>query len=408
MFNNWYNSNTFKMNPKDSQSVRNWLSRLAPSTQKMAEFHLNRWLEWTSLNGGELAPYSPDDFVEYQKTAGNGEQFKILDLAQSYILTQTGTYNYKKNMYAYIRSFFMHNRAELPRDRGFNIRGDKPKNRGDLKPEEIRDVILSSNPMYQAIFLSMLQGGMGQEELTYWNENGWESLKEHLKQESDIIRVDLPGRKTRKFEKGFYTLLGPDAIQAIRNYLPHRPGGADAIFIAQGGGPPGKRAIRTYWLRHLRKLGIVTPRVNNDDHGYRTGKGLHELRDSFRSLWEKTPAKASVAEFIMGHTVDPLEYNKAFRDEVWVMKEYRKALPMLQILSSGRPYGKVDEDEIEKLRRKNEELQNRLNGYEVSIRQEFEAKNDKLNFKYNTLEKMVKELLSAQRKKIPFEAENEE
>ena len=92
------------------------------------------------------------------------------------------------------------------------------------------------------------------------------------------------------------------------------------------------------------------PKTKGSGLGFRIGKGLHELRESFRSLWEKSPAKASVAEFVMGYVVDPLFYNKAFRDEKWVRGEYEKALPMLQIMSSGRPFGQIEEDELESLR----------------------------------------------------------
>jgi hypothetical protein len=46
---------------------------------------------------------------------------------------------------------------------------------------------------------------------------------------------------------------------------------------------------------------------------------------------------------------DPLGCNKTFRDENRVRKEYVKALPMLQIMSSGRPFGQVGEDEVSKL-----------------------------------------------------------
>ena len=71
----------------------------------------------------------------------------------------------------------------------------------------------------------------------------------------------------------------------------------------------------------------------------------------------KSPAKASVVEFCMGHIVDPLEYNKAHHDEKWVRGEYRKALPMLQIMSSDTPFGKVDVDEVESLRAQVADLQ---------------------------------------------------
>ena len=50
----------------------------------------------------------------------------------------------------------------------------------------------------------------------------------------------------------------------------------------------------------------------------------------------------------MGHVIDKLGYNKAHQDDSWVIKEYVKALPMFQIMSSGRPFGQVDLDEVEK------------------------------------------------------------
>ncbi len=96
-----------------------------------------------------------------------------------------------------------------------------------------------------------------------------------------------------------------------------------------------------------RRIGVIDPIKRGAGRGHQTGKNLHELRDVFRSQWEKSPAKASVAEFLMGHVVDPLEYNKAHYDRKWVRKEYLNALPMLQLMSSGRPFGQVEEEKLE-------------------------------------------------------------
>ncbi len=63
------------------------------------------------------------------------------------------------------------------------------------------------------------------------------------------------------------------------------------------------------------------------------GKHLHELRDLFRTRWHKSAADPVVAEFLMGHQVDPLGYNKAMKDEGYTKIEYLKALPWLNILS---------------------------------------------------------------------------
>lgn len=346
------------MNLTDFDSVKRWGSRLKPESFRVALCVFRNWYLWLREDKTKFSDFTPDDLVEYQRNAGNGSQYDILDTAQEYIGTLRCRASYKRRILSGIRSFFMHNRAELPRDPSFIIRGDVERVIGRLGVEDIRKIILSCNPMYQAIFLSMFQGGMGIGEFEYWNLNGYESLKQQLKGDPDMIKVKLPGRKLGRNVRPFYTVIGLDAIDRIKKYLPHRPEDS-AIFINQIGKPVSRKAIQQYWIRHLRKLGYV-PKVNvgvgrRGDTSKRYGLNVHELRDCFRSQWEKSPAKGSVAEFMMGHQVDPLEYNKAFRDERWTRREYLKALPMLQIMSSGRPFGRVDEEEVERLRRELEE-----------------------------------------------------
>jgi len=232
----------------------------------------------------------------------------------------------------------------------------------------------------------MFQGALDQESFVYWNENGWEKLQEDLKGDSRIIRIDLPGRKRKKNRRPFYTLIGSDSITAIRNWLKLRPdmiplyedgkpklneGNEEIVipnpyvFTNQFDQPIKKGGLYTLWKRTLQRLGYVD-RPNGEGPVY-SGKGPHELRDTFRSMWEKSSAKASVAEFLMGHKVDSLEYNKAFRDESWTRGEYAKALPLLQLLSSGRPYGQIDEDELEKRDIEIENLQNRIKKLDAQL-----------------------------------------
>ena len=342
-------------------SVEKWLGRLAPSTAKMNRYELGYFMKWLESNGAHYSGHTPDQLIEYQRNATNKQQYDILDLVQRWVQSLKGRYETKRHRYNAVRSFFSHNRAYLPPDKSFKIRGDIPPVRAHLSADDVRSIVLTCNVMYQAIFLCLLAGGMGQEEFIWWSNNGLDKLEKDLMNEERIIRVDLPGRKSGRNQNGYYTLIGGDALEALKNWMAERSSmirekGVDtrSIFLNQFGGPINKPSVYTYWYRHLSKASLV---VAIERQGNRTGKNPHELRDTFRTLWEKSGAKSSVAEFAMGHVVDTLGYNKAHQDETWVRKEYRKALPYLNILSSTRAYGQVSEDRVEELESQLREMQ---------------------------------------------------
>jgi integrase len=341
------------------KSLENWLGRLSHDGARNGRYVFNNWVKWVRVNGSNFAQSTPDELVSFQAEAVGRDKYAILDLVQAYVGTLSGRRGSIKNKYTVIRSFFLHNRAELPSDRSFKVKGTVPKVNGDLKPEEFRSMVLSCNPVFRALFLCMGQGFMGEGEAIYWNKTGWAKLREDLKADPDIVRVDLPGRKSELNEKNYYTLIGPDAISALRLWLNERPSGAAAIFTNQHGDPLSKKAIYLYWHRHLLSLGLISKGVGPTN---RSGKNPHEIRDTFRSLWSKSPAKATVAEFMMQHETDPNEYDKAFRDEPYMRSEYRKALPWLNLMSSSRPYGQVSEDRIIELERQLEAAKAGQNG----------------------------------------------
>lgn len=324
-----------------------WLSRLSPNTHGATLRCFKMWMKWVKQSKTKFAKSTPDELIMYQQQSDNGSRFEILDgIVQPFVASKKGRVGYKVKLYTTIRSFFAHNRAELPKDPGFNLRPEVEKVRGTLTVEELRQIILSCKPAYQAMFLCMFQGAMGLEEITYWNQNGWESLKQQLDEKVKPVRVDLPGRKKARNVRPYHTYIGTDAITALRNYVDnHRPKNSKVIFPNRFGRAISKNALYLYWLRHLRKLGLVSLPVEGVKN-HRTGKNPHELRDLFRSQWEKSPASGTAAEYFMGHNIDPLEYNKAYRDQVWTRKEYLNAEPLLNIISSDRPYGKVSEDKV--------------------------------------------------------------
>ncbi len=338
------------------KTVDKWLGRMASSTGKTSMVFIRKFMRWLKENGGEFAEYTPDELVAYQKEAENSQRYDILEFIQSYVGQLDLRASSKKREYAALRSLFAHNRAELPKDPTFIIRSQHTPVQGILTVKEIRDMVLSCNKVYQAIFLTIFQGGIGLEEFNHWNLNGWDKLRQDLRGDPETIKIDFPGRFKLRVMKPFYTLVGSDAIKALKEWADVRPPSAEAIFTNQYGKPFSVRSIQLYWIRHLEKLGFIK-REKNGKSSNRYGKAPHEMRDVFRSQWEKSPAKASVAEFMMGHVVDPLHYNKACRDEDWVREMYLQALPMLQIMSSDTPFGKFNGKAVSKLQGRISELE---------------------------------------------------
>lgn len=368
------------MSVKESPAVKNWLSRISVSSHRARLAEFKSFMNWVRVNGDKFATMTPDDLLNYQRATNNGSQFEILDLIQKYILSSKGQrLNTKKTKLSIIKSFFLHNRAQLPQDPSFNLRGDKPRVQGILSPEEIKKVVLSSSAMYQSVFLAMLGGGMDQESFIYWSDNGWGKLKKDLSGDPEYIKVELPGRKKLKNEAPFYTLLGGDALDALKRWVKVRPKEASTIYVDQFKEPLTKAGIYSYWCRHLRKVGVIPSEKGSITSRY--GRNPHELRDVFRTLWSKSGAAAPVGEFLMGHSQpgDEYGYDKSYLDETYVLQQYRRALSYLNVMSGTKAYGQVSEDrvvelesELERLKRQLEEAKRGQNGKVEELEKRFD------------------------------------
>lgn len=348
-----------------------WLGRLKASTAKTAGSNFTRFMVWVGREGGKFSAYTPDQMIGFQRSANNEQRYELLDLAQRYIGSLEGRGGYVRNQYNCIRSFFAHSRAELPSDPTFKARGTVEKVVGHLDGGEIRDIVLSCNAMYQAVYMSMFSAALDREMFLYWNLNGLPQLREDLRRDPEVIKISLPGRKSMRDEAPYYSYVCSDAVELLKKWLPEReklvalfskryegykdPG---SIFIGQKGEPIGKLAIHQVWSRHCRRLGLLSSKTNGG--ALRYGKNLHELRDSYRSLFQKSGADPVVAEFCMGHVVDKLGYNKATQDEDWTREEYLKAMPWLNVLSSPKPHGFEDRDEVKRLQRELDETRRKL------------------------------------------------
>lgn len=315
-------------------TVQRWTRNLKANTALVHLDAFRLWMEWLQDNGGEFKDMDPDQLVAFQR---DHKGYGLLDVLQNYI-TDVKARNLRKNTvrgyYNAVKSFFRHNRAAFPED-VFKPKATRPPVRGTLTRNEIKEIILASNPTYRAVFACMYAGIMGWGELEYWSNHGYSSLMEQLQHGETIIVAWQSGRKLYLNEMPFYNLIGGDALQYLTIYLDnYRPGGPGAIFRNKNGDPLKYRSTRVYWTDRLKQLGFVEE-IDEPSHTTRYGKNLHEIRDVARTWWKRGPADVNLAEFMMGHSesLDPNNYEKIYRDQSYARREYRKNLSYMNLVS---------------------------------------------------------------------------
>ena len=384
--------------PKGSDSVKNWMGRLSERTAIDKAYTLLRWHVWLKKSSPKWAEVSFDEMIRIQSEATNSERFDLLDQVQRFITETPGRHNSKKTYYTSLRSFFMHNRASLPEDPSFTIRSDVAPVMGKLNIDIFKRAVLSSNKCYQAIFTCMFQGGMGIGELLHWNETGYADLIEQLREDPKVVKINIAGRKHGKNIDPFYTFIGRDAIQLVRNWLEVRPEGASTIFVNQIEEPIKDESLRTYWTRKLKRLGFITQ--NGSSTGNRYGMNPHELRDLFRSRWMISGVDTKIAEWIMGHSeaLDKFGYDKSpWLSPEWFAEQYHEAQPWLNVFSEDPQ--KIPKKELDAQRRRISELEaenrvltERMERKEVDFAKMLEEENEYRKNNEERLDKIIETL----------------
>ena len=365
---------------REVSPVSRWLNRV-PGYRKNVRFLYDFWVH---LRGQpcRFEGMSLGEALEVQGGLSGREQYELLDVIQDYILHMIyGTKATKDCVYASIRSFFLHNRCELPRDK-IRFHSDYDPVVQDLSLDEFKAILREANILYRSAFLIKFQAMMGLEELVWFSNNAWPAVEEQLKKGSSYLkshdRIILHIPKRKGVELPFFTSIERDGREALLTYLkkwrgPIRPG--EPIYLNNAGNPLTKDNLGDAWMRCSIQAGVVTPKTpkcakcgggtlkkrkrinrkqvtryfctecgeyNEATQEYllnafrnRYGKGSHEgCRDLTRSLWEKTPAKAWVAEFRLGHPVDVNNYQRLMKkDPEWGEEQFELAAPWLNILS---------------------------------------------------------------------------
>jgi len=375
--------------------VRRWLDGLSPRSVRS---HLPLLLKFFGFCG-----VSAVEAVEFQRV--NALSYRFVDAVYEWFNGQNlgaGTKRFRASM---VRGFFLANRVPLPKDK-HRFRSEKAKVVGELTVDEFRKIVVSCNLTYKAAFLIQFQSGSGVGELLYINESLAPHVWDEVRKGQKIIRLVMPGRKQNRNVHPYYSFIGTDAVDALRQLFHSRGWKQDSVlFRTLRDDPVSANSLQTYFRSQAVKLGLIkseTPKClkcgaetvkqrfrkngANKTHylctschcslpsseygisqnmwgGVRYRMRTHELRDLFRTEFHRAQtyngADSACGEFFMGHSIDKLKYDKIMRDKTYALEQYRRAMPFLNVLSEDpRKVERAEVDsELTFLRKKVSELE---------------------------------------------------
>ena len=354
-----------------SVALGRWQRGVAASTAKVNTRLLESFFRFCGL--------TPDEAVAFQQAHLGA--YRFVDAAYQWLeQNRRLSVNTMEMRMGIIRGFFLANRAPLPRDK-HRFHSDKTLVVGELSVDEFRKILLSCNvPDYKAALLVQFQSGSGRGELNYINRHHAEHVWREVKRNRRIIRLTLPGRKANRNRRPYYTFIGSDAVEALSRLFHHRGWTKPAfLFLDQYGHPVTPKALSSYFTRHAIKAGVIRQQTwpclecggetvkqlrshrgvrrtvylctqchvehqaseyamtEKDWGGLRYRVRTHELRDLFRTQWHRAQRYAAVdpdaGEFFMGHSIDRDAYDKIMKDVAEARRQYRLAVPWLNVVS---------------------------------------------------------------------------
>ena len=331
---------------KSQACVERWRSRINPSSFASYWTHLHRFLSWFGKD--------PENFLAWARAAQ--DKYDVLDPVQQYVNQSTGKRFATKNLaYASIRSFLVHNRVLLPRDPSFKIHAEEPPAERKLTLENLHELIGLATQPYRSILLVKWMGLLDTEGLIYISHKHAETITKGIRNGDSVIRLTLPGRKSTLNRRPFYTFIGRDAIDSLKEYF-ERTRGYPAedepiwVYNTKGRiGPVTETALTMFWLRLLRRAKLIPTKMGTPSTRY--GYNIHNTRDIAISLLNTVAGfNPLVAEFMAGHAdkIDRLRYNEFWNIKPdYVLKQYQLAEPYLNIIST--PHA-ADAEEVKGLR----------------------------------------------------------
>lgn len=308
----------------------------------------NKFMEWLSVNGGELSGKSPTEIWKMQRELNRQNILNedvnnrlILNVVLDYI--ETGgdwTSGYKRRVFYTIKSFIDYpNGGALPpvlNGEKMIFRSEKSVDTVEMETfrQTVRDVVGACDNCHRAIYSIMAVSGMGPGEVVYLSGLGLDYMRRTLSnpvsRDPEVIEIKLPSRKGN-VGRPYHTYVGGAPLRFLKNYLDERTemkSSQSELFLTNFGTPVRANNVQEYWkctLVRLRKYKVQPGRG-----GKRTGQNPHLLRHLFRTSWSISRARREVGEYSMGH-FEKLPYDEITKSQKVRVKEYLKALPHLDL-----------------------------------------------------------------------------
>jgi hypothetical protein len=330
-----------------------WLGRLDVHTRGPNRTNLERFMRWVRKQPDWADATARDLLVRHVES---DDQYVVLDLLQGYVNSLVLRKNTKRKAYSAIRSYFAHNRCALPDDPSFRIRGDRPPIEAKLTVKDVQEACSAASVRYRSVILVKWQSFMDNERLIQANLHCAEQVVKQIQMGVSPVKIDLPGRKSNEndSEGRFYTFIGKDAVEALVKYFEEErgwPRKGQPLWLKPNGSPLTKSGFEAGWLRLFRHMGKISKRKG--PMGSRYGYNLHEMRDN-ATTYLHTHAKAEgfdmdCVKFWCGQVgeIDPLKYDKFYKDTEYVRNQYLIAEKYLNIISNPFPTATSPEKEKE-------------------------------------------------------------
>ncbi len=337
------------------ETVSTWLRGLKEGPgRKTAGYHLARFIRWRLLKGLEA---DPDRIIEGCVNGTNKTLIENLKVVQDFCLASEDfkgdDKETRRRVYRSIRGFYLANFCALPQAK---LRvGDSPAESptGRVKSEmtafeflkAFRKVLdsVKLSVRDRALMVVQLQGAMDNSTLTEkWNHVAFPQLvdyfgtEDHEEWDSRECPVQIDLARPKSGDLGFYNFLDVDGIDCLKEWFgvrqrllgkpveihrSQRPDllpTSDPIFINQHLRPMKPANAWKIWCDAGKRAGL-----NFWDGGVERYKGAsirygfhaHECRDVAISLAPSCGVDPMVANFIAGHTIDPLKYQKSPRND---------------------------------------------------------------------------------------------